>query len=131
MQTYCLSCRKHTDNIGSKKVIMTNKVAWQVSKCANCVAEKSRFLKQKSDKKSNLNKINPKLFIYYTQVITCWHLFEVLKTKNDRTTLSSKCAVCSSQKSRCMKEQEAKRILSSSGLKTSLNKILLLDKVLF
>ena len=55
----------------------------------------------------------------------------MLKTKNDRTVLSSKCAVCSSQKSRCMKEQEAKRILSSSGLKTSLNKILLLDKVLF
>ena len=26
MQTYCLSCRNHTDNIGSKKAIMTNKV---------------------------------------------------------------------------------------------------------
>ena len=26
METYCLSCRKHTDNIGSKTVIMTNKV---------------------------------------------------------------------------------------------------------
>ena len=25
MQTYCLSCRKHTDNIGSKRVIMKKK----------------------------------------------------------------------------------------------------------
>ena len=64
MQTYWLSCRKHTDNIGSKKVIMKKKVIRQASKCINCVAKKSRFLKQKSNKKSNLNKINPKLFIY-------------------------------------------------------------------
>ena len=26
MQTYCLICKKHTDNIGSKKVIMASKV---------------------------------------------------------------------------------------------------------
>ena len=55
---------KHTDNIGSKKAIMTNKVIIEKSKCASCVAENSKFLKQKSNKKSNLNKINPKLFIY-------------------------------------------------------------------
>ena len=38
--------------------------------------------------------------------------------------LSSKCAVCSSKKSRFMKEQErnGKGILSSLGLKTSLSK---------
>ena len=64
MKTYCLSCKKHTDNIGSRKVIMTNKVIRKKSKCANCVAEKSIFLKPKSSKKSNLNKINPKFFIY-------------------------------------------------------------------
>ena len=62
MQTYCLNCRKHTDNIVSKKVI-TNEIVRQSSRCANCVAEKSRFLKQKRTKKSNLNKINPKLFL--------------------------------------------------------------------
>ena len=64
MQTYCLSCKKHTDNIGSKKVIMTNKVITEKSRCANCVAKKLRFLKRKSNKKSNLNKLNPKLFKY-------------------------------------------------------------------
>ena len=50
MTTYCLSCGTHNDNIGSKKVIMTNKVIRQVSKCAHCVAETSRFLKEKSKK---------------------------------------------------------------------------------
>ena len=51
MQAYCLSCKKDTDNIGSKKVIVTNKVIRQKSRCANCVAENSRFLKHKSKKK--------------------------------------------------------------------------------
>ena len=64
MQTYCLSCRKHTDNIGSKKVIMTNKVRREKSICPNCVADKSRFLKQRFNKKTGLDKINPKFFIY-------------------------------------------------------------------
>ena len=53
MQTYCLSFKKHTNNIGSKKVIMTNKGIGQSTKCASCVAEKSRFLKQKSNKRSS------------------------------------------------------------------------------
>ena len=26
MKNYCLGCRKHTDNIGSKKTIITNKL---------------------------------------------------------------------------------------------------------
>ena len=39
MQTCCLSCKKHTDNIGSKKVMMTNKVIRQNSRCANYMAD--------------------------------------------------------------------------------------------
>ena len=35
---------------------------------------------------------------------------KVLKTKNGRTMLSSKCVVCGNKKSRFMKEQEAKRL---------------------
>ena len=49
--TYCLSCRKHTDNISSKKLIMTNKVVREKSRCANCMSDKSRFLKEKPNKK--------------------------------------------------------------------------------
>ena len=62
MQTYCLSCKKHTNNVGAKKVTMTNKVVRV--KCANCMSEKSRLLKQKSNKKSSWNNVNPKLFVY-------------------------------------------------------------------
>ena len=45
--------------------------------------------------------------------------------------LSSKCAVCSSKKSKFLKEQEAKRLLSSLGLKVPLSKVLLLGEILF
>ena len=73
MSTYCLKCKKNTENVNSK----------------------------------------------------------FLKTKNGRAMLLSKCAVCSSTKSRFMKEQEAKGLSSSLGLKTPLNKIRLLGDVLF
>ena len=45
--------------------------------------------------------------------------------------LLSKCAVCGSKKSRFMKEQETKRLLSSLGLKTPLSKVPLLGDILF
>ena len=56
---------------------------------------------------------------------------KVLKTKTGRTMLSSKCAVCGSEKSKVMKEQEAKLILSSLGLKTPLIKIPLFGDISF
>ena len=43
---------------------------------------------------------------------------KVLKTKSGKPFLLSKCVVCSSKKSRFMKEQEAKILLSSLGLRT-------------
>ena len=55
---------------------------------------------------------------------------EVLKTKNGRAMLSSKCVLCGSKKSRFMKEQEVKGILSSLGLKTPLSKIQLFGDIL-
>ena len=56
---------------------------------------------------------------------------KVSKIKNGRTMLFSKCGVCNSKKSRFMKEQETKGILSGLGLKTPLSKILLLADILF
>ena len=41
METYILGSRKHTDNIGSKKVIMANKLIREKSRCANWMADKS------------------------------------------------------------------------------------------
>ena len=55
---------------------------------------------------------------------------KMVKTKNGRLALSSKCAVCGSKKSRFMKEQESEGLLSNLGIKTPLNKIPLLGDLL-
>ena len=65
--------------------------------------------------KNNIENVDPK----------------VIKAKNGRTMLSSKCAVCDSKKSRFMKEQEASRLSSSLGIETPLSNISLLGKMLF
>ena len=69
MKTYCLKCRKDTDNIDPKMV----------------------------------------------------------RTKNNRLIMQSKCPVCRIQKSRFVKEREAKGLLSNSGIKTLFRKIPLLN----
>ena len=51
MQTFYAGCKKQTDNVSSKKVIMRNKVIRDKSRCANCMSNKSRFLKQKHNRK--------------------------------------------------------------------------------
>ena len=43
----------------------------------------------------------------------------------------SKCAVCSSKKSRFIKNQEAKGLLSKLGIKTPLRKVPILGDILF
>ena len=50
----------------------------------------------------------------------------VVKTKNGRIMLLSKCSLCISKKSKFLKEQEAKGLLSIFGIKTPLNQTLLL-----
>ena len=56
---------------------------------------------------------------------------DVLKANDGKITLLLKCAICGSKKSRFMKKQEAKELLSSQGLKTKLSKIPLLDTIFF
>ena len=72
MKTYCMKCRKHTENI------------------------------------------NPKMF----------------RTKNNRLIMQSKCSFCGIKKSRFVKEQEAKALLSNFGIKAPLSKIPLLNVLL-
>ena len=72
MKTYCVKCRKNTENLNSK----------------------------------------------------------IFKTKNVRLIMQLKCADCGIKKSRFVKEQEAKDLLSNLGIKTPLSKISLLN-VLF
>ena len=73
MESYCLKCRKNTENI------------------------------------------NPK----------------VSKTSNGRTMVLSKCAICGSKKSRFIKNQEAKGLLSNLGLRTPLSKVPILGDIFF
>ena len=56
---------------------------------------------------------------------------KVLKTTNGKTIILSTCAICGSKKSKFIKEQQAKGLLSNWGLRTLLNKIQLLGDILF
>ena len=56
---------------------------------------------------------------------------KMIKAQNGNLNLLSKCAVCSSKKSRFMKEQEAEGLLSNLGIRTPLNKNPLLRDLLF
>ena len=58
-------------------------------------------------------------------------LIQVSATSNGRTMILSKCAIFGSKKSKFIKNQEAKGILSSLGLITPLSKIPLSGDVLF
>ena len=64
--------------------------------------------------KTNTDNIDPKM----------------VKTKNNRLLMQSKCSVCGTKKSRFVKEQDAKGLLSNLEIKTPLSKIPLLN-VLF
>ena len=65
--------------------------------------------------KKNTESINPK----------------VSKTTNGKAMTLSTCAICGSKKSKFIKEQEAKGLLSDLGLRTPLNKIPVLGDILF
>ena len=54
----------------------------------------------------------------------------MVKTKNNRLLLQSKCSISGTKKSRFVKKHDAKGLLSNLGIKTPLSKIPLLN-VLF
>ena len=53
----------------------------------------------------------------------------VSNTSNGKTMLLSKCAICGSNKSRFIKNQEAKGLLSNLGLKAPLRKVPILGDI--
>ena len=55
----------------------------------------------------------------------------VSNTTNGRRMILSKCAICGSKKSRFIKNQEAKGLLSNLGIKTPLSKVPILGDILF
>ena len=52
-------------------------------------------------------------------------------TSNGKTMILSKCATCGSKKSRFIKNQEAKGLLSNLGVRTPLSKVPILGDILF
>ena len=56
---------------------------------------------------------------------------KVSATSNGKTIILSKCAICSGKKSKFIKKQEAKGLLSNLSIRTPLGKIPLLGNVLF
>ena len=55
----------------------------------------------------------------------------ISKTTNGRTMVLPKCAICNSKKSRFIKNQKAKGLLSNLGIKTPLIKVAILGDNLF
>ena len=56
---------------------------------------------------------------------------KVSKTSNNRIMVLAKCAICGSKKSKFIKNQEAKGLLSNLGIKTPLSKVPILGDILF
>ena len=52
-------------------------------------------------------------------------------TSNGKTMILSKCAICGIKKSKFIKKQEAKGLLSNLGIRTPLSQIPLLGDILF
>ena len=65
--------------------------------------------------KKNTERINPK----------------VSKTSNGKIIILSQCAICGNKKSKFIKEQQAKGLLSNLGIRKPLNKIPSLGDILF
>ena len=55
----------------------------------------------------------------------------MVRTKNNRLIIQSKCSVCGTKMSRFVKKQQAKGLLSNLGIKKALRKIPLLNVFVF
>ena len=56
---------------------------------------------------------------------------KISSTSNGKTMILSKCAICGSKKSRFIKNQKAKGLLSNLGIRTPLNKVQIFGDILF
>ena len=69
--------------------------------------------------------------LYFESVEKILKINWVSKTSNGRTMVLSKCEICDSKKSRFIKNQEAKGLLSNLGVIKPLSKVPILDDNLF
>ena len=131
---YCLGCKYFTNKFRPQEVKMTSKVLREKSNCVVCRNAKSRFLKQKHNKQKTIQRFTN--WCYKTNMLTycvkCRKNTEnlnpkVFKTKNGRLIVQSKCTECGIKKSRFVREQEGKCLLSNIGIKTPLSEVPLLN----
>ena len=55
MKTYCLKCKRNTENLDSKIVMTKNNRLIMLAKCSDCGNKKSRFIKEQEAKGSLSN----------------------------------------------------------------------------
>ena len=62
MKTYCLKCKKDTENIDPKMFRANNNRLFMQSQCSNCRNKKSRFIK-KQDAKGLLSDLGIRMLL--------------------------------------------------------------------
>ena len=123
MHIYCKKCNKHTGNKFPKKLILIskNKVKGK-SRCAICLNERTFIDEIQYDLESALeiylqflriDSINMNTYSLKCKKDTANIDPKIVKTKNNRVLMQSKCSVCGTKKSRFVKEQDAKGLLSN------------------
>ena len=60
MKTYCVKCKKNTENLNSKIFKTKNGRLIMQSKCAECRIKKSRFVKEQEETKDLLRNLGLK-----------------------------------------------------------------------
>ena len=88
MKTYCLKCKKDTENIDSKIVRTKNNRLLIQSKCSDCKNKKSRFVKEQEAKgllsnleiKTPLSK-TPLLNVWFQSVLNEWNCEQIFTSR--------------------------------------------------
>ena len=83
---YCLGCKDYTHNFKPQEIEMKNKVLRGKSNCVICRSSKTRFLKQKHNKKGNFND-NIHHQIVFTNFKTCICIVKTVKEHEDMMNL--------------------------------------------
>ena len=142
MRLYGKKCKRHTSNAFPKKlVLISNNKIKEKSRWFICLTRISFIDQVQCDLESAL-EISLQFFTdwSYNNKINTYCLKckkdnsnngpKMVKTKNNRLLMQSKCSVCGTKKSKFVKKQDIKRLLSNLGIKTPFSKIPLLN-VLF
>ena len=84
MKTYCVKCRKDTENIDPKMVRTKNNWLVVQLKCSVCIIKKSRFIKEQEANGllSNLGIKTPLTKISLLNVLFEWNLIEFVSKRH-------------------------------------------------